>query len=192
MSHDHVRDGAASSAVMSLPSRAPGASPIMAREAARLAMRAQTARRRQASDTAPSVPDARCARLPGMNKGVPAVPRSRSSARIAYTASPPGAAMRPALLPIVALPLVFVAGLASATPHFEVVFEAKASARPLDGRLLLILSNDPGDEPRNQVNDTAKTQQMFGVDVDGWKPGDRRVIDASVLGYPRDSLRDLP
>src|SRR5678815_4733998 len=68
MSHDHVRDGAASSAVMSLPSRAPGASPIMAREAARLAMRAQTARRRQASDTAPSVPDARCARLPGMNK----------------------------------------------------------------------------------------------------------------------------
>lgn len=100
--------------------------------------------------------------------------------------------MRPALLPIVALPLVFVAGLASATPHFEVVFEAKASARPLDGRLLLILSNDPGDEPRNQVNDTAKTQQMFGVDVDGWKPGDRRVIDASVLGYPRDSLRDLP
>ena len=100
--------------------------------------------------------------------------------------------MRPALLPMLALPLVFAAELASATPHFEVAFDAKASARPLDGRLLVMLSNDPGEEPRNQVNDTAKTQQMFGIDVDGWKPGDRQVIDASVLGYPRDSLRDLP
>ena len=100
--------------------------------------------------------------------------------------------MRRALLPVLALPLLFAAGLASATPHFEVSFDAKASQQPLDGRLLLIVSNDPGDEPRNQVNGSAKTQQLFGIDVDGWKPGDRQVIDAGVLGYPRDSLRDVP
>lgn len=100
--------------------------------------------------------------------------------------------MRRALLPVLALPIVLAAELASATPHFEVALDAKASARPLDGRLLLILSNDPGDEPRNQVGDSAKTQQIFGIDVDGWKPGERQVIDAGVLGYPRDSLRDVP
>ncbi|HSR98069.1 MAG TPA: alpha/beta hydrolase-fold protein [Kofleriaceae bacterium] len=87
---------------------------------------------------------------------------------------------------------MFAAEVASATPRFEIAFDAKASARPLDGRLLLIVSNDPSDEPRNQVGDTAKTQQIFGIDVDGWKPGDRQVIDAGVLGYPRDSLRDVP
>src|SRR5438105_4293194 len=100
--------------------------------------------------------------------------------------------MRRALLLIVVVPSVLAAEAASATPRFEVVFDAKASARPLDGRLLLIISNDPGDEPRNQVGDTAKTQQIFGVDVDGWKPGEHQVIDAAVLGYPRDSLRDVP
>jgi hypothetical protein len=99
--------------------------------------------------------------------------------------------MRPALL-LLALPLVFATAPALATPHFEVAFDAKASPRPLDGRLLLILSNDPADEPRNQVDDSARTQQMFGIDVDGWKPGERQTIDAAVLGYPRDGLRDVP
>src|ERR1041384_7536738 len=100
--------------------------------------------------------------------------------------------MRPALLLVLDLPLVLAARLAAATPHFEVAFDPKASPGPLDGRLLLIISNDPGDEPRNQVNGSARTQQLFGIDVDGWKPGDRQVIDAGVLGYPRDSLRDVP
>ena len=34
------------------------------------------------------------------------------------------------------------ADLASATPHVEVSFDAKASAQPLTWRLLVILSND--------------------------------------------------
>jgi hypothetical protein len=100
--------------------------------------------------------------------------------------------MRRALLVFLALPVVLVAERASATPRFEVVFDGKPSARPLDGRLLVIVSNDASDEPRNQVDDTAKTQQMFGIDVEGWKAGERQVIDAGVLGYPRDSLRDVP
>jgi hypothetical protein len=100
--------------------------------------------------------------------------------------------MRHALLLVVVLPFVLAVEIASATPRFEVVFDGKASARPLDGRLLVIVSNDPGDEPRNQVDDTAKTQQIFGIDVEGWKAGERQVIDAGVLGYPRDSLRDVP
>jgi hypothetical protein len=64
---------------------------------------------------------------------------------------------------------------------------------PLDGRLLLLLSTDASAEPRFQVRDTdvAKSQQVFGIDVLGWKPGEPVVFDASVLGYPAESLADV-
>jgi hypothetical protein len=88
--------------------------------------------------------------------------------------------------------LVLSAYQVQATPQFAVRFDAKASAEPLDGRLLFIISADDSKEPRLQVDDSAKTQQLFGVDAEGWKPGVTQLIDASVLGYPRDSLRDVP
>lgn len=90
------------------------------------------------------------------------------------------------------LSLALAANAAFATPHFTVRLDPKVAAAPVDGRLLLVISNDASDEPRNQVGDSAKTQQMFGVDADGWKPGTSETIDAEVLGYPRDSLRDVP
>jgi hypothetical protein len=81
---------------------------------------------------------------------------------------------------------------AFATPQFAVEYSGLLTDAPPDGRLLLILSNDPGDEPRMQVNDSAKTQQLFGIDVEHWAPSTSQVIDARVLGYPRDSLREVP
>src|ERR1700722_2015433 len=72
------------------------------------------------------------------------------------------------------------------------VFPASRSAKPLDGRLLLLLSNDPTDEPRMQVDDTPKSQMIFGVTVDGWKPGEPFAIGDNALGYPRASLQDVP
>ena len=64
---------------------------------------------------------------------------------------------------------------------------------PLDGRLLLLLSTDPSAEPRFQISDTdvAKSQQVFGIDVLGWKPGEAKSFDASVLGYPAEALSDV-
>jgi len=64
----------------------------------------------------------------------------------------------------------------------------------LDGRLLLMLSaaEGEGEEPRFQISDGPDTQLIFGIDVDGWKAGQDAVFDASVLGYPLDSLRDVP
>jgi hypothetical protein len=64
---------------------------------------------------------------------------------------------------------------------------------PLDGRLLLLLSTDPSAEPRFQISDTdiAKSQQVFGIDVEGWKPGEAKSFDASILGYPAESLGDV-
>ena len=73
-----------------------------------------------------------------------------------------------------------------------VTFPAARSAEPIDGRLLLLISAETDGEPRLQVNDTVKTAQVFGVDVDGWKPGEPRVVDATAFGYPIRSLADLP
>lgn len=77
--------------------------------------------------------------------------------------------------------------------RFEVSFPEVQSGTPLDGRVLLAIStvNDP--EPRFLIDEAeAKSQQLFGVDVDGMKPGAAAVIDASSLGYPVRSLSQLP
>ncbi len=97
--------------------------------------------------------------------------------------------------------LVFVLSLAAAGPVWvagvsaqtiTVSFPVSRSASPLDGRLLLLLSNDPSNEPRMQIDDTLKSQMVFGVTVDGWKPGEPIVVGDNAQGYPRASLRDVP
>ena len=81
---------------------------------------------------------------------------------------------------------------AEAELSFAVSFPAELSADALDGRLLLLISNDPRSEPRFQINDNANTQIVFGIDVDGLPPGAEATIDAEVLGYPIRSLDELP
>jgi hypothetical protein len=76
--------------------------------------------------------------------------------------------------------------------RFAVSVSPEKSATPLDGRLLLMISNDPSAEPRFQIADGAKTQLAFGIDVEGLAPGEDAIIDSGVLGWPLDSLRDVP
>lgn len=77
--------------------------------------------------------------------------------------------------------------------RFVVTYSADKSGEPLDGRLLLILSTDPKDEPRFQVSATdLKSQQVFGIDVDSWKAGQEAVFAGGVLGYPLESLSEIP
>lgn len=75
---------------------------------------------------------------------------------------------------------------------FEVSYPAELSDKPLDGRLLLMLSSKEGGEPRFQINSGADTQLIFGIDVDSWNPGEKAVIDADVFGYPLKSLAEVP
>ena len=80
-----------------------------------------------------------------------------------------------------------------ATPRFEISFPKEMSAAPLDGHVLLLISNNDEREPRFQVSlMTAQSQQVFGVDVDALAPGAPAVVDASTLGYPAENLNDLP
>jgi len=75
---------------------------------------------------------------------------------------------------------------------FTVSFPAARSAKPLDGRVLLLLSNDPGDEPRMQIDDTPRSQMVFGTTVDGWKPGTPLTVTDAADGYPVRKLSDVP
>jgi Putative esterase len=77
--------------------------------------------------------------------------------------------------------------------RFEVSFPKEANAASLDGHVLLLISNNDAKEPRFQISYmTAESQQVFGVDVDALAPGTPAVIDASTLGYPAESLNDVP
>ena len=70
---------------------------------------------------------------------------------------------------------------------------ATAASTPIDGRLLLFVTKNAKQEPRFQVSATSlSTAQVFGLDVDGLAPGAERAFDARVLGYPLESLSDLP
>src|ERR1700689_3446021 len=86
---------------------------------------------------------------------------------------------------------LMAASLASAQT-ITAVFPSSRSGHPLDGRLLLLLSNDPSDEPRMQIDDTPKSQMIFGVTVDAWKPGDPLIMGDNAQGYPGASLQDVP
>ena len=75
---------------------------------------------------------------------------------------------------------------------FDVSFPSSAGREPLDGRLLLLISTNNAEEPRLQINEDLNTQQVFGIDVDGWKAGQSKTIDASAFGYPLRSLSQVP
>ena len=85
------------------------------------------------------------------------------------------------------------AGDGSVAPvRFAVTFPEDLSAEPLDGRLLLMLSTAAEGEPRFQISSGPDTQLAFGVDVEGWAPGEEAIVDASAFGYPIRSLVDVP
>ena len=77
--------------------------------------------------------------------------------------------------------------------RFAVRFPESLSREPLDGRLLLLIAASPATEPRFQVRETdgSRSGQVFGLDVEGWKPGEEAVFDGGILGYPAEALGDV-
>ncbi len=76
----------------------------------------------------------------------------------------------------------------------EISFDSSLSNHPVDGRVFLAISAAKGDvQPRLQVVEVeARSQQVFGVDVDALAAGTPVKFDDSVLGYPARSFRDIP
>jgi hypothetical protein len=93
--------------------------------------------------------------------------------------------------------VVFVTQQCSSPPgasssKFTITFTKEMSDQAQDGRLLLMLANNNASEPRTQIGDGLSAQLVFGVDVEGMKPGDEITVDESAFGFPKRSLADVP
>jgi hypothetical protein len=85
---------------------------------------------------------------------------------------------------------------------FSVVVPKARRAAAVDGRLLLLLSTNPKGEPRLEMREprqqisadknAKQTFQLFGVDVDGLAPDTKTIIDDGALGFPAESLAQVP
>ena len=99
------------------------------------------------------------------------------------------------VLALLSLVSVFITKSVAQKPNsakFEISFPASLDKGPIDGRLLLLISTSTEGEPRFQINEDLNTQQVFGIDVDAWRPGEKKTVDQSAFGYPRRSLADIP
>ncbi len=76
--------------------------------------------------------------------------------------------------------------------RFAVTFPNARSTDPIDGRLLVLIATDTSSEPRLQMGSGLRTSAGFGIDVEGWRPGETRYVDGTAFGFPVRSLRDLP
>jgi hypothetical protein len=83
--------------------------------------------------------------------------------------------------------LLVLSAALSAQPKSPARFEISWS-KPLDGRVILIVSTNANQEPRMSASEGLNTQQIFGVDADGARTA---VIDGTTLGYPRDTLAQV-
>ena len=100
-------------------------------------------------------------------------------------------------LPILIVNLVFLSACIRqegkvGSFRFEISFPDEQSKEALDGRILLMVSTDGSQEPRFQISEGPNTQLIFGIDVNGLKPGKSAVIDESVFGYPLYNISEIP
>jgi hypothetical protein len=75
--------------------------------------------------------------------------------------------------------------------RIAVTFAPSVEPNPVDGRLLVVVAKEESPEPRLRVSDNDDSAQIFGIDVDGWKPSTPAIIDGKSLGYPMRSLAEL-
>ena len=80
----------------------------------------------------------------------------------------------------------------AADQQFEISFPASAHAAAITGRVFVAITRHADPEPRLQVAGWQRCTPLYGVDVDQLKPGDSARIDGGTLGYPLQSLRELP
>ena len=74
--------------------------------------------------------------------------------------------------------------------RFEVSVPASAHAEPITGRIFVMISRTGDREPRLQVGRTGIP--FFGRDVERLAPGQAGIVDATDLGSPLVSVKDLP
>lgn len=73
--------------------------------------------------------------------------------------------------------------------RFGISFTEEHGKKPLDGRMLLMISLDDSKEPRFQISSRSPNAQLiFGPDVNGLEPGETAIIDGTVFGFLLKSI----
>jgi enterochelin esterase-like enzyme len=80
----------------------------------------------------------------------------------------------------------------AAAPSFTISLKAGLRSAPVDGRLIVAVSRNLEGEPRFQVAWGLQTQQVFGMDVDGWQSAAPVRMPSSTPGAPLRALAELP
>ncbi len=95
-------------------------------------------------------------------------------------------------IPILLLLLGFKPNTESNTSFIvKISFPKALHADNLDGRLLLLFSNNDTAEPRFQIEGGLKSQLVFGMNVDQFAPDKTITFDENALGYPIESLQHM-
>ena len=79
----------------------------------------------------------------------------------------------------------------ASTAKVSVSFSEGIADQGIDGRLLLMFSNNDEKEPRFQINDGLNSQLIFGLNVDGMSAGQEVLFDERVFGHPLNSISDI-
>jgi hypothetical protein len=80
----------------------------------------------------------------------------------------------------------------AAEARFEIAYPAGLDKGPITGRVFVMISKNNRLEPRLQAGSYINSVPFYGLDVQALKPGEKAVIDPSVLGFPLESLSQLP
>ena len=71
--------------------------------------------------------------------------------------------------------------------------ELTSNGDAIDGRLLVMFSPAGAEgEPRFNITDGPNTGQVFGMDIDQWRPGETIKLEPNAPGYPLEKIDDLP
>jgi len=76
--------------------------------------------------------------------------------------------------------------------QIKIEYPSSHYSENLDGRLILLISDNNDSEMRFQLSDKATTCQGFGMDVEDWVNGKSINFDLSSFGYPIESFSEVP
>lgn len=76
--------------------------------------------------------------------------------------------------------------------RFEISYPASLDSGPITGRVFVMISRTDRVEPRLQAGSYGGSIPFYGLDVNGLKPAENAIIDGSALGFPVESLKELP
>ncbi|MFO7980190.1 MAG: hypothetical protein R6V00_05065 [Candidatus Aminicenantes bacterium] len=76
--------------------------------------------------------------------------------------------------------------------QFALSFSSSAHSENITGRVFVFVSEDDQREPRLQAGSWRNSAPFFGKDVEDLEPGQEVLIDENILGYPTESLQEIP